>query len=184
MLLKHAQYLTRQNISKVSVIRFTSCQYHVRCTTLPLLETSRPSARPRALPQLCSVWHKVHQHRGARKKAAVALDDVPQGLLPGNPLPPLEDAEPEYPPLLQQVRNNMLKFSHCVLLTRVGGFYEVINQRRLYPLLTVSDVLRTCRRVCSSSGSQEIEEKGCQGQQEATGVNGTLHIHLCYVQYT
>jgi DNA mismatch repair ATPase MutS len=40
-------------------------------------------------------------------------------------LPAQDDTEPEYPPLLQQVRNNMLKFSHCVLVTRVGGFYEV-----------------------------------------------------------
>jgi hypothetical protein len=48
-----------------------------------------------------------------------------QGALETNALPPQDDSEPEYPPLLQQVRNNMLKFSHCVLLTRVGGFYEV-----------------------------------------------------------
>lgn len=48
-----------------------------------------------------------------------------QGVLNSDALPPQDDAEPEYPPLLQQVRNNMIKFSHCVLVTRVGGFYEV-----------------------------------------------------------
>lgn len=55
------------------------------------------------------------------------LDEIPQGAINVDleKLPPLEDDEPEFPPLLQQVRNNMLKFSHCVLLTRVGGFYEV-----------------------------------------------------------
>jgi hypothetical protein len=55
----------------------------------------------------------------------VALDDMQQGAIEADALPPQDDAEPEYPPLLQQVRNNMLKFSHCVVLTRVGGFYEV-----------------------------------------------------------
>jgi hypothetical protein len=55
----------------------------------------------------------------------VILEELQQGPLDGEALPPQDDAEPEYPPLLQQVRNNMLKFSHCVLVTRVGGFYEV-----------------------------------------------------------
>jgi len=50
---------------------------------------------------------------------------MPQGVIDADALPPQNDTEPEYPPLLQQVRNNMLKFSHCVLVTRVGGFYEV-----------------------------------------------------------
>jgi hypothetical protein len=58
----------------------------------------------------------------------VTLDQLQQGPLEAKALPPQDDAEPEYPPLLQQVRNNMLKFSHCVLVTRVGGFYEVRKQ--------------------------------------------------------
>jgi len=53
---------------------------------------------------------------------------MPQGVIDADALPPQNDTEPEYPPLLQQVRNNMLKFSHCVLVTRVGGFYEVCWQ--------------------------------------------------------
>lgn len=31
----------------------------------------------------------------------------------------------DYPPVVQQVRNNMRRFPQCVLLTRVGGFYEL-----------------------------------------------------------
>lgn len=71
-------------------------------------------------------WHCVTSVRGAKQKATVVLDELPviQGVIDGPPLPPQDD-EPDYPPLLQQVRNSMLKFSHCVLLTRVGGFYEV-----------------------------------------------------------
>jgi hypothetical protein len=58
----------------------------------------------------------------------VTLDELQQGPLDAEALPPQDDTEPDYPPLLQQVRNNMLKFSHCVLVTRVGGFYEVRTQ--------------------------------------------------------
>lgn len=50
---------------------------------------------------------------------------MPQGVIKADTLPPHDDVEPEYPPLLQSVRNNMIKFSHCVVVTRVGGFYEV-----------------------------------------------------------
>jgi hypothetical protein len=61
------------------------------------------------------------------------LEDMPQGAIDINMdnLPPQVDEEPEYPPLLQQVRNTMLKFSHCVVLTRVGGFYEVCHSTYL-----------------------------------------------------
>jgi DNA mismatch repair ATPase MutS len=38
---------------------------------------------------------------------------------------PLEDDKPTLPTVLQQARSNMLKFQNCVLLTRVGGFYEL-----------------------------------------------------------
>lgn len=145
MLLKHAQHPTRQTIFGISVNRLKSRCFHAGFLSLPLSEGTRPSAKPRALPQLGSAWHRVHQRRGAKKTAAVEIDDMPQGALPGNALPPRDDAEPEYPPLLQQVRNNMLKFSHCVLLTRVGGFYEVGKKLGLHAFLTASDVLRTCR---------------------------------------
>lgn len=44
-------------------------------------------------------------------------------------LEPFEDVtekeSPQYPTVLQGVKNNMLKFDNCVILTRVGNFYEV-----------------------------------------------------------
>lgn len=55
---------------------------------------------------------------------------LPQGLL-SNEASPLEDLEDAvtisqaYPTVVQQARNNMRKFEHCVLLTRVGSFYEL-----------------------------------------------------------
>jgi hypothetical protein len=64
------------------------------------------------------------QIRGKKTKASVNLDDLPQGVIPLEPLP-LEDAAPAYPTVVQQARSNMRKFENCVLLTRVGGFYEL-----------------------------------------------------------
>lgn len=70
--------------------------------------------------------HPKIQTRGARTRTVVKFDDIPQGAIGGKPLKDVVDEEePEYPPLIHQVRNNMIKFKHCVLLTRVGGFYEV-----------------------------------------------------------
>lgn len=36
-----------------------------------------------------------------------------------------EDESPAYPTVVQQAKDNMRKFEDCVVLTRVGGFYEV-----------------------------------------------------------
>jgi DNA mismatch repair ATPase MutS len=64
--------------------------------------------------------------RGAKRKTTVKLDTLVQGVLPA--LPKLEaDLPPEkvYPPVLQQHLNNVRKFSDCIVLTRVGDFYEM-----------------------------------------------------------
>lgn len=79
----------------------------------------------------------------------VSLDDLPQGLIRPSTTPsrgkaeegandeaanpttstPLDDIElptsPAYPTVVLQARRNMQKFDNCVLLTRVGGFYEL-----------------------------------------------------------
>jgi hypothetical protein len=97
-------------------------KYTTQCISPAL---TRSNARPRAQPFTKSprCWLAGRQY--AVKKSTLKLEDLPQGIIDVEPLPPQDDAEPEYPPLLQQVRNNMLKFKHCVLVTRVGGFYEV-----------------------------------------------------------
>ncbi len=67
----------------------------------------------------------VQQIRGKKTKTTVRLDQLPQGALPtAEPLPP-ENNEPAYPTVVLQARRNMRKFDNCVLLTRVGGFYEL-----------------------------------------------------------
>src|SRR5579871_1791439 len=70
--------------------------------------------------------------RGLKRKATVKMEDLPQGPLPTKAadILPANDG-PAYPTVIQQARNNMRKFAHCELLTRVGSFYEV-NEFRSY----------------------------------------------------
>ena len=121
MLAGHTKSASRHFVQKLSASSRISC----RASSSFSLSLTRPrrASRAQAVPLK---WHIVDHVRGAKRKTAISLDDIPlaQGVIDGPPLPPQDD-EPDYPPLLQQVRNSMLKFSHCVLLTRVGGFYEV-----------------------------------------------------------
>lgn len=64
--------------------------------------------------------------RGAKSKATTKLKDLPQGVLEGKELLPGEKHEgSSYPAVVQQAWNNMQRFEDCVVLTRVGNFYEV-----------------------------------------------------------
>lgn len=66
--------------------------------------------------------------RGKKSKTVVSLDDLPQGVIQSDPKALLEEeppASPAYPTVVLQARRNMQKFDNCVLLTRVGGFYEL-----------------------------------------------------------
>lgn len=63
--------------------------------------------------------------RGAKSKTVIKSNDLPQGVLQSErTIVDREDNTPAYPAVIQQARNNMQKFEDCVLLTRVGGFYE------------------------------------------------------------
>ncbi|SPQ18691.1 a311064f-6696-45c8-853d-d5c5fb1a7b93 [Thermothielavioides terrestris] len=67
------------------------------------------------------------QVRGKKTRTVVKLDELPQGVVAPPPelLRPPEEDEPAYPTVVLQARRNMQKFDNCVLLTRVGGFYEM-----------------------------------------------------------
>src|SRR5450432_1151469 len=62
--------------------------------------------------------------RGAKTRTSVHFNDLPQGAIPLD-APPFENDGPPYPTVVLQARSNMQKFESCVLLTRVGGFYEL-----------------------------------------------------------
>jgi DNA mismatch repair ATPase MutS len=65
--------------------------------------------------------------RGAKRTSTIKANSLPQGVLPALPKLSEEGQEPEksYPPVLQQHLNNIRKFHDCVVLTRVGDFYEM-----------------------------------------------------------
>lgn len=65
--------------------------------------------------------------RGKKTRSTVKLSDLPQGAIPLPEAQPADEegSAPVYPTVIQQARRNMRKFDNCVLLTRVGGFYEL-----------------------------------------------------------
>ena len=70
----------------------------------------------------------VESRRGAKKQSTVKLKDIPlpQGALKLESYNDGTDEDaPRYPTVVQGHRNNMQKFRNCVVLTRIGGFYEV-----------------------------------------------------------
>ncbi|OJJ46242.1 hypothetical protein ASPZODRAFT_159784 [Penicilliopsis zonata CBS 506.65] len=77
--------------------------------------------------------------RGAKTRSTVKLKDLPQGVLKLEPYNDGADELPQYPTVLQGHRNNMQKFKNCVILTRVGGFYELYFEQaeELAPLLNL-----------------------------------------------
>ncbi|KAL6869618.1 MutS protein 1 [Amphichorda felina] len=106
------------NIVRSKLQPLTSCPYrHALIATRCREGIIHRSRGPRATTQV----------RGKKTKTTVNLADLPQGALPRDPLPPQDEAhsEPAYPTVVLQARRNMQKFDNCVLLTRVGGFYEL-----------------------------------------------------------
>lgn len=94
-------------------------------------KTTSASLNPKDLPQtpaplepLKENEEKPKKKRGRKSQASLNLEDPPQSSSPLAPLK-LELESPSYPTVIQQARNNMHKFENCVLLTRVGGFYEM-----------------------------------------------------------
>ncbi|EXJ80673.1 hypothetical protein A1O3_06957 [Capronia epimyces CBS 606.96] len=116
---------------------------------LRLLENIiRPSVRQRPQSQSLPLaappnppWQsRGGQRRGAKTTTRKRLKELQQGAIEAGSLPELDgDDEPQYPTVLQGARQNMAKFDNCVLLTRVGNFYELyFEQAEEYgPLLSL-----------------------------------------------
>jgi len=126
MLYKHGlQRASLPSASNLTRLRLSlrQCPSHSRSSAF----ATRPGGDSRVRANPTVKWNHYTQIRGAKSRSTINLSDIPQGAIDMDFLEPLEDIDedPDYPPVIQQVRNNMIKFSHCVLLTRVGGFYEV-----------------------------------------------------------
>lgn len=101
--------------------------------------TSGASARPRISPRLT-----LPQGRARKTTITVKLSDLPQGpLRPEQTTPPAEEDEqqdaPVYPTVVLQAQHNMRQFPNCVVLTRVGSFFELYfeHAEEYAPLLSI-----------------------------------------------
>ena len=84
--------------------------------------------RRRVTPQRILLPYGSLLSRGAKTTSRVKLKDLPQGGLKiEEPYDPDVNDAPQYPTVVQGAKNNMLKFKNCVLLTRVGSFYEACS---------------------------------------------------------
>ncbi|EEH10189.1 MutS2 protein [Histoplasma capsulatum G186AR] len=98
----------------------------LRRPLLPIHSCCTPVRNASQRPFLRRGWLPLELNRGAKRKSTVKLQDLPQGRLePMEPYPLSVDDAPQYPTVIQGAKNNMLKFKNCVLLTRVGNFYEL-----------------------------------------------------------
>jgi hypothetical protein len=72
------------------------------------------------------------------KRTSLDVTALPQGAVPLEPVA-LDDGAARYPTVIAQARQNMSRFDNCVLLTRVGGFYELYFEQaeELGPLLNL-----------------------------------------------
>lgn len=108
--------------------RFSS-RYDLRRSFLAYCGRSSRSLSHRAhrpaLPTVRTAVPSPETRRSARTKQSVKLQDLPQGALKLEPYDDGVDDTPRYPAVLQGHRNNMQKFKNCIVLTRIGGFYEV-----------------------------------------------------------
>lgn len=81
------------------------------------------------------------QTRGAKRRTTITIKPVPQGALPARePVVSDRNADgPVYSATIQQHLNNMRKFSGCVILTKLGNFYEMYFEQaeELAPLLNL-----------------------------------------------
>ncbi|KAH8815071.1 MutS2 protein [Xylogone sp. PMI_703] len=121
------------------------CRGPLHARLSPLYTHSRPRHGCSSFVLYCQ--SSIAHSRFKSTKTTAKLDDLPQGLLPLEPLPK-EDDEPAYPTVLLQARSNMRKFENCVLLTRVGGFYELYFEQadEFAPLLNLKVVQRKIKR--------------------------------------
>ena len=150
----------RSDIYVMKYARLLTIQYRLRARWL-----SRCPHRRATLATVFSVDHlerPIHrayqiQYRGVKSKVIVSVDELlHRQPRPETSLPKLEDEGPTYPTVVQQAKNNMRQYENCVLLTRVGSFYEVkaASSRQIHMLIYAPALSRPSRQIWSSTQSQ------------------------------
>ena len=108
------------------------CPYRLASGTTPILSPYYNGSSREIVPKI--------QCRGAKSRATISINELPQNTFTAGPsIPWFENEGPAYPTVVQQAWNNMRKFDKCVLLTRVGGFYELYfeHAEKYGPLLNI-----------------------------------------------
>ena len=79
------------------------------------------------------------QRRGAKTITSISSKELPQA---EHSIPENENPGVSYTPVLKQVRKHMRRFDKCVLLTKMGGFYELYfeHAEKFGPLLNIKVV--------------------------------------------
>ena len=79
------------------------------------------------------------QRRGAKTVTQKSFNELPQT---EHSIPEDENTHEPYTPVLKQVRKHMRRFDKCVLLTKMGGFYELYfeHAEKFGPLLNIKVV--------------------------------------------
>lgn len=111
---------------------FNRCSSRLAGTPPNALSYHHESSSRRIAPKIT--------YRGAKSRATISLDDLPQHVFAAeHSIPEVENVGPAYPTVVQQARDNMRKFDKCVLLTRVGSFYELYfeHAEKYGPLLNI-----------------------------------------------
>ncbi|KAJ5777054.1 hypothetical protein N7520_000300 [Penicillium odoratum] len=115
---------------------------HIRLTPIYKCHTHRTichHARRTIVHPRVSISATADIRRGAKTQATVKLQDLPQGVIKLDTYDDGVDDAPRYPTVVQGHRNNMQQFKNCVILTRVGGFYELYFEQaeEFAPLLSL-----------------------------------------------
>jgi len=99
----------------------------------PCIRKIRPTwVASRLDPRLQDAWNEklFIQRRGAKKSTTIKVKDLPQGALPALHEHEKEDTDSRtYPPVIQQHLNHVKQFRDCIVLTRVGNFYELYAEQ-------------------------------------------------------
>ncbi|KAL1900607.1 MutS protein 1 [Sporothrix stenoceras] len=91
------------------------------------------------LPPLPAATSEGGKAEKSGASASSASSDSQAGQTNGSPNAGEDTGGPAYPTVILQARRNMHKFANCVLLTRVGGFYELYfeHAQEYGPLLNI-----------------------------------------------
>ncbi|KAJ5708407.1 hypothetical protein N7488_008208 [Penicillium malachiteum] len=136
--------ITGTPVARWTQSRILSCSniqlLRVPAYQCPVHRTICHHARPTLVyPHVSGSVSQVQIRRGAKSQATVKLKDLPQGVVKLEAYDDGVDDAPRYPTVVQGHRNNVQKFKNCVVLTRVGGFYELYFEQaeEFAPLLSL-----------------------------------------------